>query len=81
MTNAVKMGLDTKTYIPSFINIGSGIQKLTERGYSETDTQTTWCSHTPLLFFQNQESRLIKMGWKGKREREEIKVMKSIYNK
>jgi hypothetical protein len=37
MMYAVEMGSDAMIYIPSFIKIDSGIQKLTE-GYSQTHT-------------------------------------------
>jgi hypothetical protein len=40
-------------YVPSFIKIGSGIQKLIGG-----DTQTATSSHKPTLFFQNKESGL-----------------------
>jgi hypothetical protein len=39
MQYAVEMGSGAMIYIPSFIQIGSGIQKMME-GY--TDTQTAW---------------------------------------
>jgi hypothetical protein len=45
MKYAVQMGSGVMIYIPSFIKIGSGIQKLMERG----DTQTGWISHKPTL--------------------------------
>jgi hypothetical protein len=49
MKYVVEMGSGAMTYIPSFINIGSGIQEL-ERGDSQTHGQ-----HgdrlSPLLFF------------------------------
>jgi hypothetical protein len=32
------MGLGKMIYIPSFINIGSGIQRLIKRGYIDTQT-------------------------------------------
>jgi hypothetical protein len=38
MKYAAEIGSGAMIYIPSFIRIGSGIQKLTWRGY--TDTQT-----------------------------------------
>jgi hypothetical protein len=44
MKYAVEMGSGGMIYIPSFINIGSGIQKPI-RG----DTQTAWRSHKPTL--------------------------------
>jgi hypothetical protein len=50
MKYAVEMGSGAMIYVPSFIKIGSGIQKLTR-----------WIhrSHKPTLFFKNKESRLI----------------------
>jgi hypothetical protein len=42
-------------YVPSFIKIGSGIQKLIGGG---THAQTATCCHKPTIFFQNKESRL-----------------------
>jgi hypothetical protein len=42
MKYTVDMGSGTMIYIPHFIKIGSGTQKLME-GY--TDTQTGWRSH------------------------------------
>jgi hypothetical protein len=60
MKYAVEMGSGTMLHIPSFIKIGSVIQKLMEGG-ELTDTQT----HSQygdlisiLLFFRNKESRL-----------------------
>jgi hypothetical protein len=47
------MGSGAVIYVPSFIKIGSGNQKLIGG-----DTQQTRWSHTPILFFQNKESRL-----------------------
>jgi hypothetical protein len=44
MKYAVQMDSGAMVYIPSFIKIGSGIQKLT-RG----ETQTAWRSHKPTL--------------------------------
>jgi hypothetical protein len=49
MKYAVEMGLGAMMYIPSFIGIDSGIQKLTEGRY--TDTQTAWKSHKPTIIF------------------------------
>jgi hypothetical protein len=43
-------------YIPNFVKIGSGIQKLI-RGYIDTG----WRSHKPTFIFQNKESRLKKV--------------------
>jgi hypothetical protein len=39
-----EMGAGAMTYIPSFIKIGSGIQKLKRR-----DSQTAWRAHNPTL--------------------------------
>jgi hypothetical protein len=51
------MGSGAVTYVPSFIKIGSGIQKLTGRGY--TDTHRQQCDLiSSLYFFQNKESRV-----------------------
>jgi hypothetical protein len=54
MKYAVEMGSGAMIYIPSFINIGSGIQKLMG------DTQTH-IQHGNIIsifiFFQNKESR------------------------
>jgi hypothetical protein len=41
-------------YEPSFIKIGSGIQKLIRGIHTQTATRY----HKPTLFFQNKESRL-----------------------
>jgi hypothetical protein len=40
MKHAVPMGSGAMIYIPSFINIGSGIQKLMGEGFR--DTLTAW---------------------------------------
>lgn len=48
MKYVVEMGSDAMIYVPSFITIDLGIQKLTEEEY--TDTQITWC-HTGLHLF------------------------------
>jgi hypothetical protein len=50
MKYATEMGSGAMTYeyIPSFIKIGSGIQKLTG---VYTDTQTGWRSHKPTFIF------------------------------
>jgi hypothetical protein len=45
MKHAVEIDSGAMMYIPSFINIGSGIQKL--MGWGFTDTQTAWRSHKP----------------------------------
>jgi hypothetical protein len=46
MKYADEVGSGAMIYIPSFIKIGSGNQKLIGG-----DTQTTWGSHKPTLFF------------------------------
>jgi hypothetical protein len=48
MKYAVEMGSGAMIYIPSFIQIGSPIQKLIG-GY--TDTQTAWRYHKPTFIF------------------------------
>jgi hypothetical protein len=53
------MGSVARIYVPSFIEIGSGIQKLI--GGIHRHTQTATWSHKPTLFFQNKESRLKKV--------------------
>jgi hypothetical protein len=46
-------------YVPSFIKISSGVQKLTGRdSQTHEQTHTASSSHKPNLFFQNKESRL-----------------------
>jgi hypothetical protein len=47
MNYAAEMGSGVMIYIPSFIEIVSGVQKLMVGGY--TDTQTAWRSHKPTL--------------------------------
>jgi hypothetical protein len=46
MKYTVEMGSEAMTFIPSFIMIGSGIQKLIGE-----DTQTAWGSHKPTFYF------------------------------
>jgi hypothetical protein len=48
MRNAVEMGSGAMMYIPSFIKIGSDIQKLLGGG-GFTNSQTAWISHKPSL--------------------------------
>jgi hypothetical protein len=57
MKYAVEMGSGAMIYIPSFIKIGSGIQKLMGRGDSQTHRQHGDCISL-LSLFQNKESRL-----------------------
>jgi hypothetical protein len=55
------MGSGAVIYVPSFIKIASGIQKLMGGGgytYAPTHTHTATSSHKPTLFFQNRETRL-----------------------
>jgi hypothetical protein len=56
------MGSGAVIYVPNFIKIGSGVQKLMGRIHTHTHTQThtrtaMW-PHKPTLFVQNKESRL-----------------------
>jgi hypothetical protein len=44
MKYAVDMGSGVMIYVPSFMKIGSGIQKLIREG----DTQAAWRSHKPV---------------------------------
>jgi hypothetical protein len=50
MRYAIEMGSGAMTYIPSFIKIGSGIQKLMWGG-GFTDTQTGYRSHSLTFIF------------------------------
>jgi hypothetical protein len=54
----VEIGTDALTYIPSFIKIVSGIQKLISGIYIQTHTQSKVISQAYIYFFQNNESRL-----------------------
>jgi hypothetical protein len=56
MKYSVEMGSSTMIYIPSFIKIGSGIQKLIW-GNARAHTQHSDLISL-LLFFQNKESKL-----------------------
>jgi hypothetical protein len=60
MKYAVEMGSGTVIYIPSFIKIGAGIQKLMGEGNSRTQRQYGELINV-FAFFQNKESRQ-KMG-------------------
>jgi hypothetical protein len=59
------MGSGAVIYVPSFIKIGSGIQKLIsggEGGGVHTHTHRQQCDlMSQLLFFHNKESRLTKV--------------------
>jgi hypothetical protein len=60
MKYAVEMGSGAMIYVPSFIKIDSGIQKLLG-GDTHTETQTRRQHRDPislLLFFQNNKNRL-----------------------
>jgi hypothetical protein len=61
MKYSVEIGLNTMIYIPSFINIGSGIQKLTgEGGFTGTQTHRPHSDLISLLsFFKTR-----KLGYK-----------------
>jgi hypothetical protein len=50
MKCAVQMGSGAVIHIPSYRNIGSGIQKLMGRG-GFTDTQTAWRLYKPTFIF------------------------------
>jgi hypothetical protein len=56
MKYAVEMGSGAMIYIPSFLEIGSGIQKWIE-GVTQTHRQQGDLISL-LLFFQNKESKL-----------------------
>jgi hypothetical protein len=51
MKYAVETASGAMRYVPSFIKMGLGIQKLME-GY--TDTQTEWRSYKPTFIFSKQ---------------------------
>jgi hypothetical protein len=55
MKYAVETGSSAMVCIPSFMKIGSGIQKLTG-GF--TDIEIAWRSHMLTFISQNKESRL-----------------------
>jgi hypothetical protein len=57
MNYVVEMGSDAMIYIPSFIKIGSGIQKLLGEMQIQTHRQQGNL-RSLLLLFQNQKSRL-----------------------
>jgi hypothetical protein len=62
------------TYIPSFVNIGSGIGKLIWSRY--TETQTAWSSHKPTFIFFNKESGLKR--WETKKNIYKIVILKPL---
>jgi hypothetical protein len=51
MKYAVEMGSGAMIYIPSFIKICSGIQKLMGGTHRFRATQTAWKSHKPTFMF------------------------------
>jgi hypothetical protein len=57
--HAVELSSGAVIYIPSFIKIGSGIQKLIVGGHTDTHKQHGG-RVSLLLFFQNKENTLIK---------------------
>jgi hypothetical protein len=60
MKYTVEMDSGAMICIPSFIKIGSGIQKLMGGIHRETYTDTQhWQGISLLSFFQNEESRII----------------------
>jgi hypothetical protein len=54
MKFAAEIGSDVMIYIPSFIKIGPGIQKLRGMGHID-NTQTGWRSLRVLSFFETKE--------------------------
>jgi hypothetical protein len=56
----IEMVSGAMIYIPTFINIVSGIQKLIRGwGFTNTQKQTAWRSHKPtFIFFFNKGRRL-----------------------
>jgi hypothetical protein len=57
------MGSGAMIYVPSFIKIGSGVQKLIG-GDTQTHTHRKQRDLISLLSFQNKESRLTRRRWK-----------------
>jgi hypothetical protein len=55
MKYAVEMGSGVMIYIPSFIQIGSGIHKFV-KGYTQTHRQNSDLVSLLLFFFRNKES-------------------------
>jgi hypothetical protein len=51
MKYAVEMGSGGMMYVPSFIKIGSGTQKIIGGIHRYRDTQTAWKYHNPSLIF------------------------------
>jgi hypothetical protein len=59
MKYAIEMGSGAIIYIPSFIEIGSAIQKLSGGGGGNSQTHRQHDNRISILiFFQNKESRL-----------------------
>jgi hypothetical protein len=59
MKYAVEMGSDTMIYVPSFIKIGSGIQKLIEGGYTDTQTVPRSCKPTSIFLKENYANTFV----------------------
>jgi hypothetical protein len=51
MNYVAEMGLGVIIYIPSFLKIDAGIQKLLVGIHTYTDTQTARCSHKTTFIF------------------------------
>jgi hypothetical protein len=64
----VEMGAGTMIYIPSFIKLGSGIQKLMGGGDTQLHRQQDDFISL-FLFFQNKESRLKTVSMSGNEPR------------
>jgi hypothetical protein len=58
MIYAIKMGSNSMIYIPSFIKIDSGIQKLIRDLQTHRETAWSYVICLLLFFFQNKEHRL-----------------------
>jgi hypothetical protein len=59
------MGSGAMIYVPSFIKIGPGIQKLTGRGYTDTHKHTHGQQHdliSLLYFFKGKKAKNQKVG-------------------
>jgi hypothetical protein len=67
MKCAVDMGSFAMVYVPGFIKIGSGIQRLLGRIHRHTGGKVI--SYARFNFFQNKESRLIMDTFHGKHVR------------
>jgi hypothetical protein len=58
MKYVVKMGLGVMIYVPSFVKIGSGIQKLIGGLHRHTDHRQDGHRMSLLFFVQNKENKL-----------------------